>query len=123
MTLFAGILAEPLYLLLWVFWLIVVNSAALLFLDRIEARVVLGAWLVNIVLMTVLAEINGYNRFLGLSHVLTWTPLLLYLWKRRSQMMGTSLAERWLRVLFATNALSLVVDYFDVGRYLLGKVL
>lgn len=120
MTLFSGILAEPGYLLLWVAWLILVNSAAVLFLSRIEARVVLGAWLVNIVLMTLLAELNGYNRFLGLSHVLTWTPLLVYLWRHRQELQGSSPVERWVRVLFATNALSLVIDVADVARYLVG---
>ena len=122
MTLFTGILAEPGYLLVWVLWLMVVNSAAVFFLQRVEARVILGVWLVNAVLMTVLAELNGYNRFLGLSHVVTWTPLLIYLWGRRRETAGEALVERWIRVLFVTNLVSLVVDYVDVGRYLLGSV-
>ena len=120
MTLFTGILAEPSYQVVWVLWMIVVNSAAVFFLRRVEAKVILGVWLVNAVLMTVLAEVNGYNRFLGLSHVVTWTPLLIYLWGRRRQIVGSSLVERWIRVLFVTNLVSLVIDYVDVGRYLLG---
>jgi hypothetical protein len=119
-TLFSGILAEPTYLLIWLFWLIAVNSAALFFLQRIEARWILATWLINAVLMTALAELNGYNRFLGLSHVVAWTPLLVYLWRRRGEFEGSSLVERWIRVLFVTNLISLVIDYVDVGRYLLG---
>ncbi len=122
MTLFSGILAEPGYQLIWVFWMMVVNSAAVFFLQRVEAKVILGVWLVNAVLMTVLAELNGYNRLLGLSHVVTWTPLLIYLWGRRGQIAGSSLVERWIRVLFVTNLVSLVIDYVDVGRYLLGGI-
>ena len=105
--------------MIWVLWLMVVNSAAVFFLQRVEARVILGVWLVNAVLMTGLAELNGYNRLLGLSHVVTWTPLLIYLWGRRGQIGGSSLVERWIRVLFVTNLISLVIDYVDVGRYLL----
>lgn len=122
MTLFRGILAEPTHLLLWISWLIAVNSAAVFFLSRIEARWVLGAWVLNALLMTALAELNGYNRLLGLSHVLLWTPLLVCLWRRRERYAGGTPAERWIRIVFVTNLVSLVVDVLDVGRYLVGSV-
>lgn len=121
MTLMTGILSEPGHLLIWVAWLILINSASVLFLERVESRVILASWLVNIALMTVLAEVNGYNRMLGLSHVLAWTPLLIYLWRRRAEFMGSKLADRWVRVLFATNAISLAIDYVDVVRYFLAE--
>ncbi len=120
MKLFEHLLAETPALQAWVFWLIVVNSAAIFFLRRAEARWVLGAWLVNVVLMTVLCELNGYNRLLGLSHVLVWTPLLVLLHRRRSGLSGDRLFDGWIRTLFVTNLLSLVIDYVDVARYLLG---
>lgn len=122
MTLFSGILAEPSHLLLWVLWLIVVNSAALFFLGRVEARAVLAAWVANAAFMIALAELNGYNRFLGLSHVVIWTPLLVYLWRRRRRFSSAATDDRWLRILFVTNALSLAVDVVDVCRYLLGEI-
>ena len=124
LALFEGLLAQPLWLQIWVLWLVVVNSASLAFLGHKAGRIVLGAWLVNIVLMTGLAELNGYNRLLGLSHVLAWTPLLVYLWRRhllQGELAGASLFDRWARVLFATNLASLVVDCVDVVRYLAGE--
>ncbi len=120
MTLFEGIFSQAAWLQIWVVWLMLVNSASVFFVRRREARWVLGAWLVNALLMTVLAEVNGFNRLLGLSHVLVWTPLLVYLALRWSGFSGASLYDKWLRVLFASNLLSLIVDYLDVVRYLFG---
>lgn len=123
LALFDGLLAQPAWLQIWVLWLIVVNSAAIFFLRRKPARVVLVAWLVNALLMTVLAELNGYNRLLGLSHVVVWTPLLVYLYRRyrQGEIGVSSIFDRWLKVLFVTDLLSLFVDYADVVRYLVGN--
>lgn len=114
------ILAEPLFLQIWISWFVIVNSASLFFLRHAEARWVLAAWLVNLAFMTALFELNGYNRLLGLSHVLIWTPLLVYLYRRRSSLMGDLLFGKWARTLFLTNLLSLVVDYVDVVRFVSG---
>lgn len=117
MKLLQYLLAEPAPLVAWIFWLIAVNTAAVFFLRRTEARWVLAAWLANVVLMSALVEFNGYNRFLGFSHVVVWTPLLIYLHKRRDRLSGDKLFDGWIRTLFVTNLLSLIVDYIDVARY------
>jgi hypothetical protein len=114
------ILAEPLYLQISIFWFIIINTACIFFLREVEARWVLTAWLLNVVFMTILFEVNGYNRLLGLSHLIFWTPLLIYLHRRRQGIAGDSLFEGWIRTLFLTNLASLVIDYVDVVRYLLG---
>ncbi len=119
-----GLFAGPAWLQIWVAWLIVANSAAVLFLREKPARWVLAAWLANLVVMTALAELSGFNRLLGLSHVLVWTPLLIYLYRlgrRGDGFSGASRYERWIRTLFVTDLLSLVVDYLDVARYLVGS--
>jgi hypothetical protein len=101
--------------------MVVVNSASLLFALRYRtARFVLAAWIGNAITMGQLFEWNGYNRLLGLSHVLWWTPLLWLLWRTRSDWPKAGPARAWLLALFATNATSLVIDYVDVVRYLLG---
>ncbi len=116
------ILAEPLWLVIWVFILMTVNTASLLFIKRVEARYVLVAWLINLPLMTYLFETFGYVRLLGLSHVVVWTPLLIYLWlKRKNWMPPQSLTDKWITLLFSVNLLSLVIDYIDVARWLLGE--
>ena len=45
---------------------------------------------------------------------------MFYLFQRLSNVLGPRLFETWLRVLMATNGLSLVIDYVDVLRYLMG---
>ena len=116
------ILAEPLWLVIWVFTLMTVNTAALFFIKRIEARYVFAAWVINLPLMTYLYETFGYVRLLGLSHVVVWTPLLIYLWLRRKNWMPPqNLTDKWIVLLFTVNLLSLVIDYIDVARWLLGE--
>lgn len=113
-------LQEPLWLQGWLLWLVTVNLLSLVFLRHHEARWVLVAWIGNLILMSALFEFNGYNRLLGLSHVLWWTPLLVYLWRRRRAIRVDGSFGTWLKVLFVTNGISLLIDYVDVARYLLG---
>lgn len=123
LELFSGLAAEPAWLQIWVLWLILINSAAILFLRRGAARWVLAAWVANVLLMTALAEVNGYNRFLGVSHLVTWTPLLVLLFRRyrdANEFAGADAFDRWIRILFVTNLASLLVDCVDLARYLMG---
>jgi hypothetical protein len=115
-----AILSEPWWLIAWVGWLGLVNMASLLFLREREARWVLAAFIASFVLMNVLYYTGGYNRFLGLAHVVFWTPLLLYLYRRLPRLLGPPRYENWIRILLASNGVSLVIDYVDVLRYLLG---
>lgn len=116
------VLAEPLWLVIWVFVLMSVNTAALLFIKRVEARWVLAAWLINLPLMGYLYETFGYVRLLGFSHVVVWTPLLIYLWLRRKDWMPPqTITDKWILLTFTVNLLSLVIDYIDVIRWLLGE--
>ena len=114
------ILAEPWWLLAWIGWLGAINMASALFLSEIEARWTLAAFIASFVTMSVLYEVNGYNRLLGLAHIIYWTPLVIYLYRRLRNLVGPPLFESWVRILLATNGLSLVIDYVDVLRYALG---
>jgi len=121
MELLNFILAEPLPLRAWVIVLMIMNTLSIVFLKRGEARWVLAAWLLNGAFMSFLLTQFGYTRMLGLSHVVFWTPLLVYLWARRSRWnVSGSLAGKWLVGLFVVNLLSLIIDYADVIRYLMG---
>ena len=115
-----AILSEPWWLIAWAGWMAVINMTSLFFLRETEARWVLVAFLGSFVMMSVLFYVNGYNRFLGLAHIVFWTPLLFFLYRRLSRIVGPRLYENWIRILLATNGISLVVDYVDVLRYLLG---
>jgi len=115
------LLQEPLWLQLWVGWLVVANLSAVIFLVKsVEARWVLGLFIVNALFMEWLYTQVGYVRLLGLSHVIFWTPLLIYLWKRRKFTYLSTWTGKYLYLVFITDGISLVIDYIDVARYLLG---
>ena len=114
------ILRYPLWLQAWIAWMGLVNFTAVLFLRRVEARWALAAFAGAGIFMSILVELNGFNRLLGLGHVVFWTPLVVYLARRRWHLERDGTFSRWVTVLLATNTLSLVVDYVDVIRYLLG---
>lgn len=116
----SGILGEPWWLIVWIAWLGTINLASLAFLREIEARWVLTAFLASLTTMVLLEHSYGYNRFLGLAHVIFWTPLLLYLYRRLARIVGPPRYENWLRTLLASNGISLLIDYVDVLRYLTG---
>ena len=103
--------------------MVLVNFAGgLIFIKkRAEAKWVLGAIMPAGLLMEVMYSQFGYQRILGLPHVIFWTPLLVYLWTRRGAWDVSSLPGKWLAVVFATNLTSLIIDYIDVARYLSGE--
>lgn len=120
-TLMAHIMNQTPLLVAWVTWLMVVNTASVLFVRRrVEARWVLAAWLVNFALMSGLFAAFGFTRILGLAHVVVWTPLLVYLWRRSPGAQGGGVFTSWIVALFVSNAISVSIDYVDVARYLLG---
>ncbi len=115
-----GFLASPTWVQVWVGWLMAVNLAALFFLRDRRARWALFAFACAATAMMALAEINGFNRLLGLAHIVFWTPLLIYLYRIRAGIDFRAPLGRWLIVLAASNAASLAIDFVDVARYALG---
>ncbi len=121
MSFAAHLLAQPLWVVVWVSWLGTMNAASIFFLRHREARWVLAAFASAAIFVHVLFAVNGFNRLLGLAHLVFWTPLLVYLWNALGRIAATSGYGVWLRLLFASNAISLLFDFTDVVRYLLGE--
>jgi len=117
---FEQMLTFPIWVQAWIGWMMVVNLAAVLFLGRVQARWVLAAFAGAAVLMEILFAVNGFNRLLGLGHVVFWTPLVVYLARQRPRLEPGSAFRAWITVVLATNSLSLLVDYVDVIRWALG---
>ena len=125
MSLSEAIGTQALWIQIWVGWLAVINLATLAaFLISPATRrdgIVIGlAFLANYVFMSWLYGQFGYTRILGLSHVLIWTPLALYL---VFALRGDAIAG-WRRhlthVFLGSLILSLAFDYVDVARWLMG---
>ncbi len=56
----------------------------------------------------------------GLSHIVLWTPLLIYIALRAPMINWRSVSGVWLMVFVATITVSLVLDYRDAFLWLLG---
>lgn len=103
----------------WLAWLGVVNTVCIFFLAEPFAQAVVFVWVYNLLFMNSLYIVNGYNRFLGLPHVICWTPLLV-LTIEAIRTTDIATYKIWLWTLLITNGVSLVIDYVDVYRYLSG---
>jgi len=110
---------EPFWLQAWIAWLVLVNSASILFVRRAEGRFALLAWIASAVTMGLLFETFGYTRILGLAHLIWWTPLVIWLFRRRAGF-GEGAFGGWARWLLVTNAVSLAIDTVDVARWVFG---
>jgi hypothetical protein len=116
---FEQIAREPFWLQAWIGWLILVNTASVFFLRRAEGRSTLLAWIASVLTMGWLFESFGYTRILGLAHLIWWTPLVIWLFRRRAGF-GEGAFGGWARWLLLTNSASLAIDAVDVARFALG---
>jgi hypothetical protein len=107
----------------WMGLLVVLNLIApLAFLDRPDARWTLAATVAVLVSHALLAQLKGFSRLLGLGHI-WWIPLIGYLLSRGALShpgLNREWFVLWRDALVAANAISLVIDASDIGRYLAG---
>ncbi len=115
-----GMMRMPFHWQPWLLLLVTVNVAIpLFFVSRFEAQMVLGAMVVNIILLTLLTGLTGFSRLVGLG-LYPWFPLLFFLWTRLDRIPADDFFGIWIRVLMVLNALSLVIDTLDAARYVAG---
>jgi len=117
---------QPQWVRVWVLWMAVVTVGSLVVLlfsknTRRDALVVFALNAGNFAVMQWLYAQVGYVRLLGLPHIVFWTPLAAYLvWRLRTgTIRGPFRQVMW--VLLVTISVSLIIDYVDVARYLLGE--
>jgi len=115
--------AGPAWVYYWVLFMGVMFMLSVPFsFVRKEARWVLLVLLITLPFGSFLFTTFGYERILGLSHLIIWTPLLVYLWRRRkSWRVRETLSGKWLFGICAVIAISLAFDVVDVARYMLGE--
>ena len=115
-----GLLASPSHLQAWVLLLIGVNIVTpFFFLEHLEARAVLAAGALGIVLMTVLTARFGFSRIIGLGHV-AWVPLMVFLGSQLPEIPATDAFGVWVRAVIVFDATSLVFDAVDAVRFAVG---
>ncbi|MDP1569347.1 MAG: hypothetical protein Q8L86_05030 [Vicinamibacterales bacterium] len=113
------VLAMPMPWPAWVALLFVVNMAAVAFLPRLEAWVVLGGLGLGALLQVAIFARLGFVRLLGLGHV-PWVAIVPWLWLRLDLAAEPALS-RWMVAVVVLCGVSLAIDTVDVIRYLRGE--
>jgi hypothetical protein len=106
---------------MWAAWLVLVNTACLLFLQHVEAQVTLGAVGVAVIAQALIYSRRGFIRLLGTTHVV-WVPMLAWMAVRLDSLQWQEGAFRaWVLTLMVTNGISLVIDAWDASRFIRGE--
>ena len=121
-----AVATQPQWVQVWVMILglaILGSVIALLFQrpTRRDAIVIALVMVATVVAMQWLYGQVGYVRLLGIVHVVLWTPLVFYLWRRLGDPEIAALFRQIVIVLIVFLLVSLAFDYVDVARYLLGE--
>jgi hypothetical protein len=125
-TLSQAIATQPLWVQYWLYILvfsIVIMPLSLLFWKqtRFTAIIIVAASMLAGIGVSKLYDQLGYVKLLGLPHVILWTPLAYYLFKQVRRQDMPVWPRRIMWVVLAVFIVSLVFDYVDVARYVLGE--
>lgn len=114
------ILEMPIHWQLWVALLFLTNMAAVFFLPRVEASVVLAGLFVGALLQVGIFARFGFVRLLGIGHF-HWFVMIAWLVTRLGSIRGEGFFHDWVVAVIALCGLSLLIDTVDVVRYLRGE--
>ncbi|NND71030.1 MAG: hypothetical protein HKN43_05580 [Rhodothermales bacterium] len=110
---------------MWMNWMLLVFALSLVFAWKYPAaRIVLGAFVLSAILGYVIFQMTGEPFLLGLSHIVLWAPLAVYLYMRVLRdlsFQSTSIFGIWIYLLLATIGISLIFDVRDVALVLIGS--
>ena len=111
---FVELLQQPVWVPIWVFFLMVINVASLGFWHEPLARLIFITFMISAMLMMGLYSRFGFEKILGLGHIL-WIPLLVYVLMQISA--AEALFRNYLLALSVSISISLVFDIIDVWQY------
>lgn len=112
---FPELLSQPPWIPAWVGFMMAVNMVSLAFWEEALAQGIFVVFLLSSMIMMGLYARFGYERILGLGHVL-WIPLLA--WVVLALPEATGAFRAYLVTWGLTTAISLGLDVADVWRYL-----
>jgi hypothetical protein len=111
---FIELLQQPVWIPIWVFYLMVINVASVIFWHEPLAKIIFIAFMISAMLMMGLYSRFGFEKILGLGHVL-WVPLLAYVLTQLPAF--ESSFKLYLVALSISIATSLAFDIVDVWKY------
>jgi hypothetical protein len=126
MTLAQSIATQPLWVQYWlyilVFSIVALPIALLIWKQtRLTAVITIAASVIAGLGVSWIYDRLGYVKLLGLPHIILWTPLVWYLWQQIKRADMPIWPRRIMMVIMAMFVLSLVFDYVDAARYVLGE--
>ena len=111
---FVDLMQQPAWIPVWVFYLMVINMASLIFWQEPTAKVIFFTYFASFILMLSLYTRFGFEKILGFGHIL-WIPLLIYIVMQIP--MAAGLFKGYLAVLSLSLAICLTLDVIDVWKY------
>ena len=116
---FSELFEQPRWVTVWVFWLMLVNMVSIGFWSEPIAKIIFVTFMLSAMLMMGLYSRFGFEKILGLGHVL-WIPLLAYLLIELPSL--SQYFKNYLIVLSASIAISLAFDIFDVWSHFSNRI-
>jgi len=111
---FVELIQQPIWVSIWLLFLMIVNFASVAFWNELLAKVILITFILSAIFMMGLYSRFGFEKILGLGHIL-WIPLLVYVLIEIPAAEGAF--KSYLIILFISITISLVFDIIDVWRY------
>jgi hypothetical protein len=111
---FVELMEEPVWIPIWVFYLMVINMVSVGFWHEPDAKLIFFTFMISAMLMMGLYSRFGFEKLLGLGHF-PWIPLLVYVLTQIPSFAGAF--KSYLLVLSISIAISLVFDIIDVWKY------
>ncbi|MCH8846458.1 MAG: hypothetical protein IIC11_06960 [Proteobacteria bacterium] len=111
---FTELMQQPIWISLWVVFLMIINVASILFWNEPLAKVIFVTFMLSAIFMMGLYSRFGFEKILGMGHVL-WIPLLVYVLMEVQA--ANDAFKIYLIILSVTFVVSLVFDIVDVWKY------
>ncbi len=111
---FVELMQQPVWIPIWLFFLMIINVASLGFWHEPLAKIIFITFMISAMLMMGLYSRFGFEKILGLGHIL-WVPLLVYVLTQLPIVEASF--KSYLVVLSISIAISLAFDITDVWKY------
>ena len=111
----------PQWVQLWMMWMgvLLFLGSPIFAIFKVEARWALLSMLLTIPATFVVGAAVGWNGLWGITHLIFWTPLVIYMVRRLPNIEVKSIYGVWYVLAIATMTISILLDIKDVGAYLL----